>query len=325
MSRSSAQSTEALQLWTELDAYLEAHPGELVRPGHRIKFVWPPPPISYEFRIAPGRFTQKEIFKNQGEKFAAKIADTEFGIFGRCEELWLEARGETVEDVLDQLSESANPLLCRQRAIAKTLEMDKRYTGRIKDLPPIQLLKLLFCEDRDVAHTAHTDIELQAGQHGYGLSLVNILKDRRHAMQRTAQWNVLDLLEDVSAFFTSDDEMHQVVDAIVELMWDAPDDYIRCIFKAGVVLGGHMSSKYSLPALTKCLEAPSAFGRRSAVHGLFHVVEWDATTRSTVIATLAEYAEQEPEKALKEFAVGIAEDLKHGVIDHLPEPIFSGE
>lgn len=83
------------------------------------------------------------------------------------------------------------------------------------------------------------------------------------------------------------------VKAIRDLIWDAEDDYARTIYKAGVVIGGHLSEKYGAPVLLECLKCPSKFGRRSAIHGLFHVVEWVPAQRNDIVAAIRAAADAE--------------------------------
>jgi hypothetical protein len=110
-----------------------------------------------------------------------------------------------------------------------------------------------------------------------------------------------------------------------DLIWNAEDDYARTIYKAGVVLGGHIPEKHGGPTLLECLNAPSKIGRRSAIHGLFHVVEWIPGMKDEVVARLQEAAQREPEPELKEFARLMSRDIAHGEYDHIAEPIFAEE
>lgn len=325
MHDTAATSQDSQQLWNQLDRYLEAHKGPILRPGHRIKFHWPPPQVSFEYRIPPSDFAEEIEFTYHGETFSAKVADTAHGFFARCEELWLEVKAESIEDLAVQLEEGSRPLLDRQWAIGNALEINQRYTGRVRDLDPLSLLKLLYCSDRDAAHTAHSAIEASAASHLYTYSLSRILRDNRHPYSRTAQWCVLDLYEDFAAFCKSEQERNEAIGAIRDFLWNAPDDLVRCAFKAGVVLGGHVPSKLGRPVLVECLRSPSRYGRRSAIHGLFHIVEWEPSTRESVIEDLRAYAESETDADLRRFALGIADDLEQEHYDHLPEPIFAGE
>lgn len=313
------------QLWNELSAFIDANAGPLVKPGHRVKFNWPPPLVSYEYRIPAEDFVLSGSFEVEGETFTAKLAETPQGVFAKCETLWLEVKGESIEDALLELSEASLPLLNRQWAIARTLGLKERYAQRIRDLDAISHLKLLFCSDRDIAYTSNTIIEQQAAAGDYSYSLIQILRDRRHPNQRIAQWCVLDLFEDLRAFCKTDELMNLAIEAIEDFIFNSTDDYARCTFKAGVVVGGHMPSVVGGPVLTRCLLSPSKYARRSAIHGLFHVVEWEPTLRNKIVGELEAYAESELEADLRRFAVGIARDLRNEANDHLPEPVFQEE
>jgi hypothetical protein len=108
------------------------------------------------------------------------------------------------------------------------------------------------------------------------------------------------------------------------LIWNAEDDYCRTTFKAGVVLGGHLPGQIGGPVLIECLGAPSRIGRRAAIHGLFHVVEWDPDQRETVVQALQNHVSAETEPVLREFAQHMAADVAMGA-DHVTEPLFPGE
>jgi hypothetical protein len=110
-----------------------------------------------------------------------------------------------------------------------------------------------------------------------------------------------------------------------DLLWDAEDDYARTIYKAGVVLGGHIPHVYGGPTLLECLHAPSRIGRRSAIHGLFHVVEWIPEMREQVVADLKVVAHSDREPLLREFASLMADDIDTGAFDHIQEPMFPDE
>ena len=110
-----------------------------------------------------------------------------------------------------------------------------------------------------------------------------------------------------------------------DLIWSAPDDYARTIYKAGVVLGGHCPAEIGGNALIHCLNAPSAVGRRSAIHGLFHVVEWEPSLRDEVVRAIRKAAKGERTLELKEFAKLMADDIERGEYDHVPEPVLPGE
>ncbi len=295
------------------------------RPSHRLKFEWPPHPISYSYHVLASDWKQGTTFESDGETFAVEVATTPYGTFGRCNDLWLEARGETLEDMLANLRELAKPLFSRQKLIATSLERTGRFSGHIRDLSPLDLLKLLYCSDRDVANDARIEIETHASSHFFTPSLISILKDRRHPNRRSAQWCVLDLFEDLPSFCASAEEEAFALAAMKDLIWSAEDDYARTIYKAGVVLGGHIPDKQGGPILLECLNAPSREGRRSAIHGLFHVVEWMPGMRDSVVGALERLADREVDHQLREYAELMARDIANNEYEHIPEPIFEGE
>jgi len=321
----------ALQVLTELERFIDdavaANGGDTtaVKPAHRVKFQWPPHPVSYEYHVLDSDWTGWASFEAHDETFEVEVAQTPYGVFGRCHKIWLEAREDSVEKMLAQMKSTAEPLFRRQLSIAKTLGMPDRFKGRIQDLGPAELIKLLYCEDRDIANDAHTIIDTHASQRIFTPALVRILNDRQHPHRRSAQWCVLDLFEDLPGFCRHEEEESAAIQAMRDLIWDAEDDYARTIYKAGVVLGGHIPHKLGGPVLMECLEAPSKIGRRSAIHGLFHVVEWLPDFRPGVVMALREVAEEDPEPILREFARQMAIDVEAGGIDHHPEPVFPEE
>jgi hypothetical protein len=227
--------------------------------------------------------------------------------------------------MLVALRESSEPLFQRQLAINRTLERSGRFTGHIRDLAPVDLLKLLYCEDRDVADEAHTIIDTHASDHIFLPPLVQILRDRRHPNRRSAQWCVLDLFEDLPRYCESPEDERAAVDAMRDLIWDAEDDFARTIYKAGVVLGGHIPYVHGGPVLLECLRAPSPIGRRAAIHGLFHVVEWVPNMKARVVQALRDAAKADVEPLLRAYAEGMANDIEADETEHLPEPIFEYE
>ena len=303
-----------------------SHGGSTVakKPAHRIKFSWPPHPVSYSFHVLTSDWTGDATFEAHGETFAVKVARTPHGVFGRCEELWHEDRGSTEDLMLINLRVSCEPLLKRQLEINRSLERPGRFQGHIRELPPIDLINLLYSEDRDVANEAKTEIETHASNHVFFDCLIEVLLDRQHPNRRSAQWCVLDLFEDLPSYCQSQADEVVAVDAMKRLIWDAEDDYARTIYKAGVVLGGHIPHTFGGPTLLACLTAPSKIGRRSAIHGLFHVVEWLPEMKDQVVSELEKVAESDPESALREFARLMARDIAAGN-DHIQEPVFSDE
>jgi hypothetical protein len=296
-----------------------------VRPSHRVKFHWPPHPVSYSFHVLASDWTGHATFEAYGETFDVKVARTPYGVFGRCEAIWHEERGDTEEEMLALLRETSEPLFQRQLAINRTLERPGRFTGHMSELSPLDLVKLLYCEDRDVADAAHTVIDTQSSDRIYLPALLTVLNDRRHPNRRSAQWCVLDLFEDLPTFCDTPEDELAAVSSVRGLIWDAEDDYARTIYKAGVVLGGHIPYVHGGPILLECLRAPSRIGRRAAMHGLFHVVEWVPEMKDQVVAALRQAAIEDPEPLLREYAAAMAEDIDSDEIDHEPDPIFPDE
>lgn len=315
----------------DLRAYIErrvmANGGSTaaVKPAHRVKFHWPPHPVSYSFHVLTTDWTGTAQFEAHGETFSVEVARTPFGVFGRCKAIWHEERGDSEEEMLMRLRETSEPLFQRQLAINRTLELPGRFLGHVRDLPPIDLLKLLYCDDRDVANEARSEIETHASNRVFFSALLAVLTDRRHPYRRSAQWCVLDLFEDLPSFCDSPEDETAAVQAMKGLIWDADDDYARTIYKAGVVLGGHIPHTHGGPTLIECLQAPSRIGRRAAIHGLFHVVEWMPDTREQVISALRATAEKDPDPTLRAYAKGIAGDILAGESDHTPDPMFPDE
>lgn len=322
--------SEVASMVRQLQEYMqrgaaEAGSNAAVRPSHRTPFHWPPHPVSYGYNVHPTDWTGTASFTSGGETFTVEVARTPFGIFGRSPELWHEARGENLEEMLRQLQAIAEPLLRRQRMINATREVSGRFTGHFRDLPPLDLLKLLYCPDRDVAHSARVEIETQASNPLWFPCFVAILEDTDHPHRRSAQWCVLDLFEALPTFVTDEDDLQAAIRAMKHLLWTAEDDYARTIYKAGVVLGGHIPDQYGGPTLLECLQAPSAIGRRSAIHGLFHVVEWMPDTKELVLKALAKVGETDPEPILRQYAKDMARDIERGEMDHVLEPNLPNE
>jgi hypothetical protein len=322
---------EAASLVAGLSAYVarqvERNGGStsVRKPAHRIKFHWPPHPVSYSFHVLASDWTGSARLEAHGVSFPVEVAQTPYGVFGRCNDIWLEARGVSLSDMLDDMQRSAEPLFQRQLLINRTLEREGLFTGHLRDLGPEELLKLLYCEDRDVSNDARVEIETHTQVHQFTPALIFILRDDRHPNRRSAQWCVLDLFEDLPSFCRTQAEQVDAVQAMRDLIWSAQDDYARTIYKAGVVLGGHVPNKLGGPTLLECLNAPSRVGRRSAIHGLFHVVEWMPSMRDEVVKALVQRAESETDSQLKEFAELMARDIANGDYDHIPEPVFPEE
>lgn len=322
---------EEAKLVMALDAFIdrevERNDGSTValKPPHRVKFNWPPHPVSYNYHLLASDWAGHATFEAYGDSFQVEVATTPYGFFGRCNSIWLEAKGETVEAMLAQIKADAEPLFQRQVMINRSLERPGRFDGHIRDLSPEDLIKLLYCPDRDVANDARTEIETHANGSQFAAALIQILRDQRHPRRRSAQWCVLDIFEDLPSFCHTPEEEREAVQAMKDLIWNAEDDYARTIYKAGVVLGGHIPHKHGGPTLLECLGAPSKIGRRSAIHGLFHVVEWMPAMRDEVVLALQKAAERETVPELKEFAQLMSRDIAHEEYDHIPEPLFPEE
>lgn len=324
------QAFDGIAIQKQLLAFIERAVGrygttETVKPPHRTIFHWPPPSISHRYHVLASDWTGKSELIIQGERFAVEIARTNFGVFGRCPELWHDARGESESDMLQNLASSAEPLLNRQRTIARTLEIDGRFEGEVSSLQPLDLLKLLYCEDRDVANLAHQVIEVSHFRSNYLPALCTILNDRAHPWRRSAQWCVLDLFEDLPSYIESEKDELEATLAMKGLLWDAQDDFARTVYKAGVVMGGHLPHRKGGEALLECLESPSLIGRRSAIHGLFHVVEWVPEMQDRVVHALRDHAKTETDPQLSIFSFAMADDIETGGVDHTPEPVFAFE
>ncbi len=321
-----AAQTLAASIREMIDAYVERSGTTDVFPtGHRIPFHWPPHPISYNYLLHESDWRGEIEADLHGEKFKIELANTTSGVFGRCSELWAETLGATTEEMLSKLQKAVEPLFKRQKQIACCLGLDGRFYGHLNELNASQLLKLLYCPDRDVANDAHTVLETLPNKPDFLPALLVVIRDDRHEHRRSAQWCVLDMFEDLPSYCESEEDELEAIEAITNLIKHAPDDFARTIYKAGVVLGGHLPDNNGGPALLNCLQAPSKFGRRSAIHGLFHVVEWDQEMRPVVVSALQDLANSDPEPQLREFARLMASDIETESQDHIPEPIFKGE
>lgn len=310
-----------------LDRLAEAAggPRPAVDPGHRVPFHWPPHPVSAAYHVLVSEWRGTASVEIDGERFEVKVARTPYGVFGRCDDLWYEARGADMEEMLTSLREGVRPLLDRQRLIARTLGREGRFTGHIADLEPLDLLALLFCPDRDIGALASVEIEIHATPALFGPALVEVLRDGSHPYRRAAQWMVLDLFEALGGFCPTADVQSEAIEAMRELLWDADDDYARAAYKAGVVLGGHVCTEEAAMALRRCLFAPSRIGRRSAIHGCFHLVEWRPDLRAAIVGDLGRVAAEDPEPALRWFAEHMASDIDAELSDHATEPLFEDE
>ena len=298
---------------------------DAICPPHRVKCHWPPHPISYENHVLGSDWTGETEFIAYDETFTVRVAKTHFGVFGRCDDLWNEARGDSEAEMLHELAKASEPLFKRQFAIAKAIGASARFKGDIRTLDPLDILKLFYCENRDVANSAHEIVEVSKYRKSYFPALCHILRDRTHPWRRSAQWCVLDLFEDLPSFISSEQDERDAVQAMKSLLMDAEEDYARTVYKAGVVMGGHLPHRQGNTALIDCLDAPSIIGRRSAIHGLFHVCEWVPELSNDVVHRLREHGKSEPDPQLAIFSFAIAEDILRRTIDHTPEPVFAFE
>jgi hypothetical protein len=324
------QELAAQQIAEELRVFVQAAvqragSNTAKKPAHREPFHWPPHPVSYSYHVLASDWTGRAEFAAHGETFPVEVARTPYGVFGRSAALWHEDRGDTEQEMLANLAASAEPLFRRQLQISETLGRTVRFTGHIRDLCPLEQLQLLYCDDRDVANEAQTEIETHASSGLYFPSLVTILDDRSHPNRRSAQWCVLDLFEGLPSFCKTKHDELEAVRAMRDLIWSAEDDYARTIYKAGVVLGGHVPYQEGGRTLIECLRAPSKIGRRSAIHGLFHVVEWIPEMRDHVLASLRKACAEESEPSLMEFCQAMAADIEEGNLEHVQEPLFPEE
>lgn len=315
---------EGLTAFIAQDAKRLGGPG-LKDPGRRTKLIWPPHSVSHEFGLGSADFTGESTVGGYGEVFRVSVAETPHGFFGRCETLWNDARGETREEMLANLRLGMEPMLLRRHMIAQTLGMKGLMHFPLKHLGHLDLLKLLYCPDRDAAMEARTILETQASSRLFLPSLLAILSDRIHPLRRSPQWCVLDMFEDLPAFAKTEEESAGAVAAIKELMWESDDDYCRTIYKAGVVLGGHICTDEAAAALLDLVKAPSRIARRSASHAVFHLVEWRPEFRETVVAAMQVMAGEDSEPLLRDFAGHMADDIASGAHDHVPEPVFPDE
>lgn len=316
---------EAFAPWLRAEIERLGGPQPPIKPSHRTPFHWPPHAVSHSYHVHPTDWRGEASIEMHGERFRVQVARTPFGVFGKVEELWLEAKGEDEDSMLGGLRVAAEPLFKRQFQIAHCLGEERRFVGKIRELDDLALFKLLYCEDRDVSHDATTVLELRATRANYLPSMLLVLADDGHPWRRASQWAVLDLLEDFQTFCRQPEEIGAAVQAIKKLMWSAEDDFARTIFKAGVVLGGHIPASAGMSALLECMSAPSRICRRAAYHGLFHVVEWEPSVREDVISAMRVCASKDPDPQLQVYAARMADDIASGGIDHVEEPVFEGE
>ena len=327
----SAEAVSSAEVAAALDEFIaaavDAAGGDTspIRTLARIPFHWPPHPISSDYHVLASDWTGRATFEAHGDAFDVSVARTALGIFGRCEQFWNDAKGDTEEEMLANLKKSCEPLFERQFAIGRTMGLSGRFDGFVQTLDPISLVKLLYCIDRDVANDAQIEIETHASTGLFSEALVRILRDSQHQNRRSAQWCVLDMFEDLPSFCSTQQQQSQAIDAIGKLMWDANDDYARTIYKAGVVLGGHICTEPAASTLLSCIAAPSKIGRRSAIHAVFHLSEWMPQLKGGIVTKLRNAAATDEEPSLREFAARMARDIDSSANEHVTEPMFDDE
>lgn len=326
-----ASTIDSLQIRADLEAWVLAQVqgqkghDDAVKPDHYRPWHWPLHPVSFDFHIPASEWHGATEFEFEGEKFPVAVARTPWGVFGRCEALRAEAKGDSIEAMLKDLGKTCRPLFERQNQLGELLGMTTRYRGSIRELSALDKLKLFYASDRAIAHDAQTELETSGNLKSYGPALISILFEAKHKNRRTAQWLVLDLFEDLSSYCASPEIEREAVNAIKALMWNAQDDFARAIYKAGVVLGGHVCTEHSADTIIELMSAPSRIARRSAMHASFHLCEWLPSRRPQVLATLANASAYDPEPLLRAYCSGLAKDIEREVIEHIAEPIFPDE
>ncbi len=311
--------------WRTSDVERQSGDFAPIKPDHYRPWHWPLHPVSFDYHIPASEWHGRANLEFDGDQYTVEVARTPWGVFGRCEALRAEAKGETEELMLDSLVESCEPLFERQAEISRIAGFAERYTGSIRDLEPAIKLRLLYSSDRAIAHDAQLEIETGGELTLYGPALVSILLDSEHRHRRTAQWLVLDLFEDLQSFCPEESAMQEAVAAIKTMMWEAQDDFARTIYKAGVVLGGHVCNETSARTILQLISAPSRIARRSAMHASFHLCEWMPERKDDVLAALLNAAQNDSEPLLRPYCAGLIVDIKNEVIDHIAEPMFPDE
>ncbi|MCW5937424.1 MAG: hypothetical protein KIT11_08975 [Fimbriimonadaceae bacterium] len=327
MTASASPSQVLADLEACIDRAVQAAGGDTraLDPGHRHPFHWPPHPVSADYHVLPSDWTGSAVLSTHGEEFEVQVAKTGSGVFGRVVGLWNEAKGSDLAEVLQELAIGAEPLLRRQAAIATAIGRPGRFTGSTQELTPSELVQLLYCTDRDVAMGATREIEVHASTGVYTPALIHILEDRRHPYRRVAQWCVLDMFEDLPSFCPTEPLQQRAIDAVKQLLWTAENDFARVVYKAGVVLGGHVCTDPAGRALIECVQAPSKYGRRSAIHAVFHLAEWCPDLRAEILGALEQAAASDEEPDLRWFAAHMLSDITAGETEHVTEPKFPEE
>ncbi len=304
-------------------------PQPAVKPPNRIHFEWPKPPVSAKYHIPHSAWTGSAVMDVDGAKYPVLVADTEYGVFGRCEHFWAEARAATRDGMLARLRNECEPLWDRQRAIGAALGIDGRVETPLPKLSAIDHLRLLYGSDRDVANETAGIIDRRARRGYWGPALLEIMKDRGLPLRRQAQWCVLDLFEDLPSYFPPDTERLEALMVLERFLWDCEDDFARTCYKCGDVLGDHIADERALQILVRVLKsAPSPIGRRSSIHGLIHIAEWLPDRRDEILSALRWSASEDSHPQLRGYADVAINDIEVGAPSfhpHGPEPVFEGE
>lgn len=332
---SAVYTNEAIGLLERFEAFLadetrrSGGPCPAVRPPHRVPFEWPKHSIAAKYHIPQSAWTGRATLYVDGEGCLVECATTEYGVFGRCERYWVEGRGATVEALLANLKEECAPLWARQRAVGAALGREGRVEQPVANMSSLDLLRLLYCEDRDVANEAAIAMEESVSSGRWGPSLLAVMRDQAHPLRRQAQWCVLDLMEDLIGIFRTSKAQSDALEVLRGFLWTCEDDYARTCYKCGDVLGDHVADDRAADLLLDVLaNAPSRFGRRSAIHGLIHVTEWLPERKGEVLKRLLEAGAQDPDALLRDYCRVAIEDIESGAPSlhpHGPEPVFEGE
>lgn len=310
----------ALELLASYQEFLGMfEPAPAVRPGHWQPFKWPP---KSDIHVRPEEWTHSSVANTPDGDVEVRWAKRGNLLIGQIDKYWVTASGATEKEIVGKLLKGVKPLFDRQREIGWLIGAEDRYQGTFAELSPVGLVRCLYAVDRDIVKQAALEIETHAKQAVFAPTLIAILEDRTHPQRRSAQWAVLDLFEDLPSFCPDPEVQEVAIEAIFNLMWDAPDDYVRTIYKGGIVLGGHICNEPASEALLKLFEAPSKFGRRAAYHASFHLAEWQPQLRDTIIDALRSAREKEPELILASYCADMANDIIAGGVDHVGDPIF---
>src|SRR5471030_2123401 len=88
------EKSDADSLAVALRTWLAQFPAEApAKPDHRKKLRWPPPSTSHKYHVLAGDWKGVASLDIHGERLEVKVAEGPYGVFGRCEPIWLEAQG----------------------------------------------------------------------------------------------------------------------------------------------------------------------------------------------------------------------------------------